>query len=65
MGNEKAGTPAKDQPIDKVAQAVNAWFVDHIHNTVASQDTQIYNHLAQAKDQLVNKIKEALANESV
>ena len=57
----KQEAQAVEQEVDKIAAVVHAWFVEHIHNSIASRETEIFNHLHQAKDELVKKIKEALA----
>lgn len=46
--------------IDKIEQAVRAWFTEHIHNSPASQDTTVYNHIVSGIDKLITKIKEVV-----
>lgn len=51
--------------VDKIAEAVNAWFNEHVHNSPASRDTETFNHLQKSKDSLIQKVKEAAGNGTV
>jgi len=51
---------AVEPQVDKIAEAVNAWIVEHICNSPASRDVTVYNHIIQGKDRLIQKIKEVL-----
>ena len=48
-----------DETAQKIEDAVNAWWSEHVHNSPVSQVTTAYNHLVIAKDKLIEKIKEA------
>jgi len=49
----------------QIEAVVNAWFNANIQNSIASQETEIYNHLQQAKEKLIQKLKEVAVNESI
>lgn len=36
---------------------IEAWWHEYVHNSPASQNTGIYNHLVQAKEKLLERIK--------
>lgn len=36
---------------------IEAWFADHFHNSVVSRNTDVFNHVRAAKDDLVKRIK--------
>lgn len=52
----------KEQPQDdqvsrrQVLDTVEAWYREHIHNSPASRDTEVYNHLAQARTRLIEQL---------
>ena len=55
------GKAESKSPAQKVSEAVDAWFFEHVHNSPASQDQRAYNHLVSAKEALKKKVLEALS----
>lgn len=49
----------------KAAETVDQWFNAHIHNSPASQYTEVYNHLSNARDTLKEMLKEVFSNGTV
>lgn len=52
-------------PYSKAAETVDQWFNAHIHNSPASQYTEVYNHLSKAKDTLKEMLKEVFSHGTV
>jgi hypothetical protein len=53
----KTESEVKQHPIEAV---IDAWFIECIHDSPASRDTQIFNHVMDAKERLKAKIKGVL-----
>lgn len=54
-----------DQPIEgkvtllarpDVIVAINQWFIDHFHDSIASRNVEIFNHCQTAKEDLKKRI---------
>jgi hypothetical protein len=39
---------------------IEKWFVDHLHNSPASRDTLIFNHVRQAVEELKRRIEQEI-----
>lgn len=50
---EPTDAPVAPSP---AAVAVESWFVEYIHNSPASRDTAIFNHVRQAVDVLKQRL---------
>jgi hypothetical protein len=49
IGTEQAQPTATDELVDR-------WFVEAIHNSVVSQNTEVLNHLRKAVDDLKRRL---------
>ena len=44
------------QPVERFFSTIEEWFARHFHNSKAAQDTEIFNQLHAAKEDLKNDI---------
>lgn len=47
---------AEADPRSKIDQEIDRWFVERIHNSVVSRQTEILNYLRQAIDELKQRL---------
>lgn len=64
MAKQKPGTKAGDQLAANVQAAVDKWFVDNLHNSVVSRDTDVYNLIHNAKPALIQAVVESVGQTS-
>lgn len=51
---QTAKTPSKPLTL---LEEIERWFADHFHNSVISRNTDAYNHVLAAKDDLIKRVK--------
>lgn len=42
--------------VGAINRAIDAWFVEHFHNSITSRDTEVFNHCQRAKDDLKRRL---------
>jgi hypothetical protein len=47
-----ADTPAPDPATARLHAQIDAWFAAHFHNSIVSRDTETFNHVHAAKEDL-------------
>lgn len=54
---EDTPAPAEAEPPSRTDEEIERWFVDRIHNSVVSRQTEILNHVRQALDELKQRLR--------
>lgn len=52
--------PPERSPLQKVEDAVEHWFKEHVHNSPVSREAQAWNHIVSTKDALKRILLEHL-----
>jgi hypothetical protein len=64
MAKQKTQTQASEQLASQVQAAVDKWFADHLHNSVVSRDTDVFNLIHNAKPALIDAVIVAVGQTS-